>query len=824
MQDWRLEREKSKKRRQDLLDFERHQRRERWNEKREYEKQVRSSMRVAAEEAKSMALESGCTQEEAVVEAAAAAARVVDDESTVFHSANADSDEGSFIDDCTVEESIVSKLSIDDVVQVDINETINNKDSSGQKPRLEGSILPSKDEDDIDKCSSESESESEPRQDGQDATDDAVTETIRSHNESGGCREENLVSHNATDCAKQDTTCESPRMESIASPRESVSIEEHSSASPCLSSKSLKTHNTLGVPSPSLGLNDEHISSVHHESDDGPPVQTTLSLSNGNCKKTNVPVQLKCIDEIPPAIVFTPHNELQSHKSAARTISKGGANPTKRSAGRIFCSTFPSFSDIFSKPVNDQRQKCTADASQRELSKSMQHQIVQYARLSKVFATQRKSTSNWDEDNSSDASDDSFDEGLFYQINSRRPEIKSIIHNSFSHRVLSSWNEIPLDVEDANWNLMWVWGLPKASDFENLLVFQKINRFRNTRGLTRKDLLKKNIQRCSGATTKSGEPFNIMPLTYALPHEFNAFVSGYQSIQKISGNKSTNFWIIKPVGLSRGRGIFLVNDISDVSYSQPIVIQRYIADPLCFMGFKLDLRIYVLVTSFSPLEVFLYKEGLARFGSRQYSMKTEYMHDSRIHLTNTSIQREFGDDIDRSHPAYLAGSNGSGNKVAFSWLWKRLEGLGMNTDALWLKIVDVCRKALEASGSDIPHQPNSFEIFGFDLMFDQNLKCWLIEVNSSPSLGCDSPLDTRIKGSLIRDTIALVAPPIYDRKALVDVCKRRMAHRKSASSVSCREVLESDLAQILKNKPPRNFGQMPTRLGNFERIAPAPTR
>lgn len=31
------------------------------------------------------------------------------------------------------------------------------------------------------------------------------------------------------------------------------------------------------------------------------------------------------------------------------------------------------------------------------------------------------------------------------------------------------------------------------------------------------------------------------------------------------------------------------------------------------------------------------------------------------------------------------------------------------------------------------HKPNSFELFGFDFVIDQNLKCWLIEANMSPA-------------------------------------------------------------------------------------------
>ena len=60
------------------------------------------------------------------------------------------------------------------------------------------------------------------------------------------------------------------------------------------------------------------------------------------------------------------------------------------------------------------------------------------------------------------------------------------------------------------------------------------------------------------------------------------------------------------VGSSRGRGISILNDISGVSYGEAMVIQRYIAQPLLLDGFKFDLRLYVLVTSFNPLEAFLY--------------------------------------------------------------------------------------------------------------------------------------------------------------------------------------------------------------------------
>jgi len=45
---------------------------------------------------------------------------------------------------------------------------------------------------------------------------------------------------------------------------------------------------------------------------------------------------------------------------------------------------------------------------------------------------------------------------------------------------------------------------------------------------------------------------------------------------------------------------------------------------------------------------------------------------------------------------------------------------------------------------------------GFDILIDDMLQAWLIEVNLSPSLGCESPLDQKIKGNLMADLFSLV--------------------------------------------------------------------
>lgn len=54
------------------------------------------------------------------------------------------------------------------------------------------------------------------------------------------------------------------------------------------------------------------------------------------------------------------------------------------------------------------------------------------------------------------------------------------------------------------------------------------------------------------------------------------------------------------------------------------------------------------------------------------------------------------------------------------------------------------------------------ELYGFDILVDDNFKPWLLEVNLSPSLGCDSPLDVRLKSAMMADLLTLVGIPAVD--------------------------------------------------------------
>ena len=47
----------------------------------------------------------------------------------------------------------------------------------------------------------------------------------------------------------------------------------------------------------------------------------------------------------------------------------------------------------------------------------------------------------------------------------------------------------------------------------------------------------------------------------------------------------------------------------------------------------------------------------------------------------------------------------------------------------------------------------SFEVLGFDVLLDEKLRPWLLEVNRSPSFATDEKIDNEIKSGLLTDTL-----------------------------------------------------------------------
>lgn len=83
---------------------------------------------------------------------------------------------------------------------------------------------------------------------------------------------------------------------------------------------------------------------------------------------------------------------------------------------------------------------------------------------------------------------------------------------------------------------------------------------------------------------------------------------------------------------------------------------------------------------------------------------------------------------------------------------------------LWNGVEMYVPNTYSFKGTDVQMKNNNcFELLGFDILIDENIKPWLLEVNLSPSLSVDSLLDHTIKKSLICDLFSMVGIKSLDQ-------------------------------------------------------------
>ncbi len=106
-------------------------------------------------------------------------------------------------------------------------------------------------------------------------------------------------------------------------------------------------------------------------------------------------------------------------------------------------------------------------------------------------------------------------------------------------------------------------------------------------------------------------------------------------------NGHHNIWIVKPAGLSRGRGIEVFDtlvEIIDNCYREGHwVAMKYIENPMLIHNRKFDIRQWVLVTNWNPLAVWFWNEPYVRFPAAEYDPSN--LNDRFVHLTNNSVAK-----------------------------------------------------------------------------------------------------------------------------------------------------------------------------------------
>jgi len=228
----------------------------------------------------------------------------------------------------------------------------------------------------------------------------------------------------------------------------------------------------------------------------------------------------------------------------------------------------------------------------------------------------------------------------------------------------------------------------KSISYKGLKESQKINHFPGTFQIGRKDRLWRNLSRMMMKYGK--REFGFVPRTYVLPQDMRIF----RQVWEKNGGKEK--WIIKPPASARGTGIRVVHRWSQIPKKRAVVVQQYLSRPMLIRDAKFDLRLYVFVTSFNPLKIYIYPDGLVRFASVKYNDDINYLSDRFMHLTNYSINK-----TSATYTSNDCADSSTGHKWTLRTLWSYLEQENVNIAKIWESIKDIIIKTMIAGESSI---------------------------------------------------------------------------------------------------------------------------
>lgn len=310
------------------------------------------------------------------------------------------------------------------------------------------------------------------------------------------------------------------------------------------------------------------------------------------------------------------------------------------------------------------------------------------------------------------------------------------------------------------WNLHWSDAVMGVDFCREMRRFQKINHLPGMYEICRKDLLARNLNRM---LKQFPDSYQIFPKTWCFPADYSEAI-------KYADRHPRKTYILKPYHGAQGHGISLVRCFKDINPEDKVICQVYISRPLLIDDFKFDLRIYALITSIDPLRIYVFNEGLARFATSPYrKLEDQNIANVYMHLTNYSVNK---------HSQTYSKDDEDGSKRKFSTINRILSNEGYDVVSLWNDVDDTIIKTVLSAWPMLRHNykasfPNHdiiqacFEILGFDIIIDENMKPWLLEVNHSPSFNTDGPVDEEVKGNLLRDTFTILNIGKIDKRKIL---------------------------------------------------------
>ena len=337
----------------------------------------------------------------------------------------------------------------------------------------------------------------------------------------------------------------------------------------------------------------------------------------------------------------------------------------------------------------------------------------------------------------------------------------------FFHVVNQAMDELGINRhEEDNFSLLvWHDSIKDTDYFRQLQPWQIVNRLPLINIICRKAPFVRSIQRISKYFRGV---FNFLPRSYILPIQKDVFMNELKKKQKT--------YIVKPDNGALGQGIVIVKPGDDYTPTQHLSVAQEYKESYLINGYKFDLRIYCLVIAAEKPEIYVYHDGIARFCSLPADVGTEFSQ-----LTNTAVNIK--------NPTVTA----EGITKIVSDVFKQLKKEGADSDKLWDDIETAMALTVISAGSFIRHgaqvqcpmngYPRCFQLLGFDVLLDTELKPWILEVNYRPSLESGTDAEKNLKVRMLKELIQIAAPYGMAEQALRNIKKKNINSEQWATFI-----------------------------------------
>lgn len=278
-------------------------------------------------------------------------------------------------------------------------------------------------------------------------------------------------------------------------------------------------------------------------------------------------------------------------------------------------------------------------------------------------------------------------------------------------------------------------------DMQGIRPWQIVNRLPGINYICRKAPLFRLLTRMSN---KLPEIYNFFPKSYVLPNEYQQFLEDRRRYNKK--------YIYKPDNGSLGCGIVILKPDTKFAYQNSAAVVQEFVESALINNTKFDLRIYALVASISPLRIYIYRDGIARFCSAPNSNDSQFGQ-----ITNTAVNRKNPNHVSIEQITKTVSETFAElEKVTnVDQLWEKIDRIIVLTIISSLKIL----KVSENKYCPAHTFRQCFQLLGFDILIDQNYQPRILEVNYRPSLAADIAKESALKIDMLSTLLKIMTPP-----------------------------------------------------------------